>query len=138
MLNQISIFIENTTGRLAQITRLLADHQISLRGMSISDTSEFGILRMIVDKPDQALGVLRHGGITALETPVIGVYVEDIPGGLAKIMEIFSKDGDNIEYLYATMEKKDQYGVVILKVKELDKGIELLRQHNIDLVEDFQ
>lgn len=138
MLNQLSIFVENTTGRLAEITGILEKHKISIRGLSISDTSEFGILRMIVNKPDNALGVLRQAGITALETPVIGVCIEDSPGGLAKVMQIFKQDGDNIEYLYATMEKSDGHGVVIFKVKELEKGIQLLREHKIPLLEEFQ
>ena len=104
IIKQISIFMENTTGRLADVTALLAKSGINLRAISIADTADFGILRMVADRPDAAVALLKAAGFAARETDVIAVEVPDQPGALARIMALFRDEGVNIEYLYASLE----------------------------------
>jgi len=99
-IKQISVFLENTTGRLAEVTKTIADAGINLRAISIADTADFGILRIIVDKPDESMKVLKEAEFTAKLTDVIGIVLDDQPGGLKKVMDIFNRDSVNIEYLY--------------------------------------
>jgi len=100
-IKQISIFLENKQGRLAAVTKLLAEEGVNIRALSIADTSDFGILRLIVNEPDKAYKVLKEQGFTVSMTEVIGVAMSDEPGGLAGVMEILEKRQVNIEYLYA-------------------------------------
>jgi len=85
---QISVFLENTTGRLAEVTKTIADAGINLRAISIADTADFGILRIVVDKPDEGMKVLKEAEFTAKLTDVIGIILDDKPGGLKKVMDI--------------------------------------------------
>ena len=98
---QISVFLENKSGRLAEVTRTLGKHDINIRALSIADTTDFGILRLIVNKPADANRILREEGFMVSETEVIAVDVPDRPGGLADVLEMLGKVGVNIEYLYA-------------------------------------
>ena len=129
---QISVFLENTTGRLAEVTSLLAEGGINIRAISIADTADFGILRMIVDKPDEALGLFKKADYTAKETDVLGVEVKDSPGGLADVMEIFHKENYGIEYLYASLERTADKAVVIFKTEDVDRGAKILKQYGLD------
>ncbi|MCX7787507.1 MAG: ACT domain-containing protein [Spirochaetes bacterium] len=131
IIKQISIFLENVAGRLAEVTKLLAKHEINLRAMTIADTADFGILRIVVDQPDKALKVLRDGGFTAKTTEVLAVEVEDRPGGLAKVMEIFQQNHVNIEYLYVSLEKNKDKAVVIFKVEDLKLGQKIVEEHGL-------
>ncbi|MBN2509329.1 MAG: ACT domain-containing protein [Spirochaetales bacterium] len=131
-IRQISVFLENTTGRLAEVTRLLADGGINIRAISIADTADFGILRMIVDKPDEALALFEKNDHTAKETDVLGVEVRDVPGGLAQVMEIFHQEKHSIEYLYASLERSDDKAVIIFKTGDVDRGVSILEKHRIN------
>lgn len=134
---QISVFLENTKGRLAEVTKVLADGGINLRAMTIADTADFGILRLIVDKEEKALGLLEKKGFTAKETEVIGVEVADEPGELAKVLDLFEKSGLNIEYLYVTLEKKGNAAVVIFKVDNLALGKAIIKEKGLRAVDSF-
>ena len=125
---QISVFLENTSGRLADVTALLARGNINLRAMSIADTTDFGILRMVADKPEEAVRILKEAGFTAKVTEVIGVAVPDRPGALAEIAALFRDNQVGIEYLYASLDGQEM-AVIILKVNHLEKGIELLKKN---------
>ena len=137
IIKQISIFMENTTGRLADTTALLAKAGINLRAISIADTADFGILRMVTDKPDATLTLLREAGMTARETDVIGVEVEDHPGELARVMALFRDEAINIEYLYASLEHKVDKAVIVLKVDDIDAGLAMLEKHGFSTVPSF-
>ncbi len=128
-LQQISVFLENKSGRLAEVTKLLGDGDINLRAISIADTADFGICRLIVNDPDKTLKLLEEGGFTAKETDVLGVEVEDRPGGLAEIMKVFTEKGVNIEYLYATLERKADKAVIIFRVEDIAHGLKIIKQH---------
>ncbi len=137
IIKQISIFMENTTGRLAETTALLAGAGINLRAISIADTADFGILRMVTDKPDETLALLRGSGMTARETDVIGVEVQDHPGELARVMALFRDEGINIEYLYASLERKKEMAVIIFKVALVEKSLEMLTRSGYTTVSSF-
>ena len=137
IIKQISIFMENTTGRLADITSLLAKAGINLRAISIADTTDFGILRMVADQPDEAIRLLKEAGFTARETDVIGVEVPDHPGELARIMALFRDAGVGIEYLYASLEHKADQAVIVLKVDDLQSGLNMLEKNGFATIQTF-
>ncbi len=134
-LQQISVFLENKSGRLAEVTHLLGQGGVNLRAISIADTADFGILRLIVDKPAETLDLLGANGFTAKETDVLGVEISDRPGGLAEILKVFNENGVNIEYLYATLEKNADRAVVIFKVENREHGVNIIRAHHWNMVD---
>jgi hypothetical protein len=137
IIKQISIFMENTTGRLADVTALLAKGGVNLRALSIADTADFGILRMVADQPDEAVQLLKDAGFIARETDVIGVEVQDQPGELARIMALFRDEGVNIEYLYASLEHKVDKAVIVLKVDDINAGLAMLEKHGFSTIPSF-
>ncbi|MCL2761682.1 MAG: amino acid-binding protein [Treponema sp.] len=136
-INQISVFLENTTGRICEVTRTLAEADVNLRAISIADTADFGILRLIVDKTDVATSVLVAAGFTCRQTEVAAVEIEDVPGSLASLMELFQKSGINIEYLYASLEGKEGKAVVIFKLEDHEKGKTLLEKNGLTMPKNF-
>ena len=136
-IKQISVFLDNTAGRLGEVTRVLADAGINIRAISIADTHDFGILRLIVNKWDHALKALSDTGFTTRVTDVVAVEIEDTPGSLAKVMDLFRKSMVNIEYLYASLEGKTGKAVVIFKLGDHQKGLNLIKENGLTLVESF-
>jgi hypothetical protein len=136
-IQQISVFLENKTGRLAEVTRLIAGAGVNIRALSIADTAEFGILRLIVDKPLEAAEALSKGGFTTRMTDVLAVEIPDQPGSLARVMDIFRETGVNIEYLYASLEKDTSTAVVIFKVEDIDYGIKIVEEHKLATIGSF-
>ncbi len=132
-IKQLSIFVENKPGRLSEITGVLAGHGIDLRALCIADTTDFGILRLIVSDPDKALSLCREEGMTVSVTEVIAVELEDQPGGLHKILKILSDKGIGVEYIYAFVTcPKDAY--VILRVEDNDKAAGVLQEKGVRLL----
>lgn len=125
---QISIFLENKFGRLAQVTRVLGENGINIRALSIADTTDFGILRLIVNEPEKAYEVLKESGFTVSVTDVIAVEVADTPGGLAAVLEFLEKAGINIEYLYAFVQKASSAALVVFRVEQVEEAIKVLQQ----------
>jgi hypothetical protein len=136
-IKQISVFLENTTGRLSEVTRTLAEAGINLRAISIADTADFGILRLIVDKNEAAVNALSGAGFTTRQTSVAAVEIDDVPGSLAKLMELFQKSQVNIEYLYASLEGKAGKAVVIFKLEDHEKGFKILTDNGLTMAERF-
>ena len=136
-IKQISVFLENTTGRLSEVTRTLAKAGINLRAISIADTADFGILRLIVDKTDEAVKTLNDAGFTTRQTDVAAVEIDDVPGSLAKLMELFQKSDVNIEYLYASLEGKQDKAVVIFKLGDHGKGLKVLAENGFSMAGKF-
>lgn len=133
-LKQISVFLENKAGRLAEVTKLLGEAGINLRALSLADTIDFGVLRLIVDNPEKALDVLKRNGFTASQTEVLGVEVPDRPGGLAGILQLLVPEGINIEYMYAFVEKSGDNALVVFRVEDVDRTIDLLQKAGVKLV----
>ena len=129
IIKQISLFMENSTGRLAGATELLAEAKINLRAISIADTTEFGILRLIADQPEKAVKLLKEAGFAARETDVIAVEIADEPGSLARIMALFRDEGVGIEYLYASLEHRAGKAVIVMKVDNSVAALALLEKH---------
>jgi hypothetical protein len=136
-INQISVFLETNAGRLAEVTRVLANAKINIRAISIADTADFGILRLIVDKQDAAVKALNEAGFTTRVTGVVVVEIGDTPGCLADVMELFQKAGVNIEYLYASLEGASGKAVVIFKLADIDKGLLIIRENGLKVIESF-
>ncbi|MDR2398717.1 MAG: ACT domain-containing protein [Spirochaetaceae bacterium] len=136
-LKQISVFLENNAGRLGEVTAVLAKAQVNIRAISIADTADFGILRLIVDNTPAAIEALRSGGFTIRETDVAAVEIQDSPGSLAKVMELFQQAKVNIEYLYASLTGKAGKAVVIFKLEDHEKGLRMVKEHGLSTVELF-
>lgn len=131
---QISIFIENKSGRLAEVTRILGEAQINIRALSLADTSDFGILRLIVEDTDQALQVLKQHHFTVNKTEVIGVEVPDQPGGLCSILEILDRNEINVEYMYAFVERSGSNAVIIFRFDNIDEAIKVLMDNGVTVL----
>ncbi len=136
MIKQISVFLENKSGRLVRIAQVLGEAGINIRGLSIADTSDFGILRMIVDRPDQAIAELKEKGIMATVTEVIAIEVPDTPGGLAKVLAYMNDAGINIEYLYSFIEKPTTNAIIMMRVEKINEALEVLKKQNVPIVGD--
>ncbi|MDR2028699.1 MAG: ACT domain-containing protein [Treponema sp.] len=136
-IKQISVFLENNAGRLGEVTRVLADAGINIRAISIADTADFGILRLIVDKSQEAVKALTGAGFTTRLSDVVAVEINDTPGSLAKVMELFQKSQVNIEYLYASLEGKTGKAVVIFKMENIEKGLKLVEENGLSMVDTF-
>ncbi|MFN4131606.1 MAG: ACT domain-containing protein [Caldimicrobium sp.] len=134
-IKQISVFLENKKGRLYEALNTLAQANINIRALSIADTSDFGILRMIVNDPEEAKRVLEEAGFTAKITHVIGVAVKDRPGGLAEILKILYEKDINVEYVYAFVEKSGEEALVVIRTNNLDKTIDVLREGGVKLLD---
>lgn len=131
---QISVFLENKSGRLNAVTNLLAEKGINIRALSIADTSAFGILRLIVNDPERAYQELKDADFTVSLTDVLGVEMPDEPGGLATVMNILDTAKINIEYLYAFISSDQGKAMVIFRVENLEEAIECLQQEGIRVV----
>lgn len=131
---QISIFIENKSGRLAEITGILGENNINIRALSLADTSDFGILRLIVDDSEKALKVLKEQRFTVSITNVIGVAVADTPGGLTAILKILDKHHVNVEYMYAFVERSGDNAVIIFRFDDIDEAISALKDNGVKIL----
>ncbi|MGC8965646.1 MAG: ACT domain-containing protein [Caldimicrobium sp.] len=134
-IKQISVFLENKKGRLYEALKTLAQAGINIRALSIADTSDFGILRMIVNKPEEAKKALEEGGFTTKITHVIAVGVRDEPGGLAEILKILYENDINVEYVYAFVEKSGEEALVVLRTNNLEKTIDILQAKGVKLLD---
>ena len=131
---QLSVFLENRPGRMAEITALLADHGIDIRAVTISDTTEFGILRIIVSAPEEAEALLKDAGYTVMLSDVIAVDMEDTPGSLAVIMDCLWKAGISVEYLYAFLSKSYKKASVILRVDKPEEALIVLQTQGLSIL----
>ena len=135
MIKQISVFVENKKGRRAAMTKVLADNGIDLVSLSIADTTNFGILRCIVNDLNKAILVLRDAGFTVNTTDVIGIVVPDQPGGLYDVLEILNANDISIGYLYSFVKKQDNDALIMMKVDNTDKAIKVFEENGIKMVE---
>ncbi len=133
-IRQISIFIENRPGRLAAVTQLLGDAGVDIRSLSLADTRDFGILRLIVNKPDFAIEVLKSAGCTITVTNVVGVKIPDRPGGLADVLQTLNRADVNVEYMYAFVSRSAESAHVIFRVDDEEKCLAVLQANNIEVL----
>jgi len=133
-LQQISVFIENQSGRLHEVTKLLAENNINIRALSLADTSDFGILRLIVNDPEKAYDMLKQNEFTVGRTEVIAVQIDDNPGGLAEVLKALDDNGINVEYMYAFVAKSGECAIMIFRFDDTDAAAEKLGAAGIRFV----
>lgn len=133
---QISVFLENKPGRLVKVTELLGKNNINIRALSVADTTDFGILRLIVTEPDRTSEILKEEGFAYSLTDVIAVEVPDNPGGLAGILAYLEENKINIEYVYAFLQKSLESAIVVFRVEDLNGAIKILQSKQVKILEN--
>jgi hypothetical protein len=133
-LKQTSVFLENKKGRLLKALSTLREADINIRALSIADTSEFGILRMIVPDPEKARVALEDNQFVVKTNEVIGVEIPDEPGGLDAVLGILNEKDINVEYLYAFVEKRKGHAIVVLRTEDIDAGVKTLKEAGVNLL----
>lgn len=136
IIKQISIFVENKKGRLAEITKIISDAKVDIRALSIADTTDFGILRLIVNEPDKAAEALKAQGITVSVTNVIAVGINDTPGAFSVPMQILADADIDVEYLYAFITRKSEKAYVILRVADNDAAAKVLSDNGVEILSE--
>ncbi len=132
---QISIFLENKPGRLAEVTRIFEENQINIRALTLADTSEFGILRLIVNDNEKAERLLKDHGYTVGVTEVVAVEVEDHPGGLHRILAALSRDRINVEYMYAFVRQSGRNAVLIFRFDDVASAVKRLTAEGMRVID---
>ncbi|MGI5877577.1 MAG: hypothetical protein ACOX7W_03095 [Christensenellales bacterium] len=135
MVRQLSVFLENTKGRLAHMTRVLGEAGVDLLALSIADTTNFGILRAIVDDNEKALASLRAAGYTVNLTEVLAVTVPDKPGGLAEVLEMLLDGGVNVEYLYSFVRNPKEYALILFKLDDVAAARNILESRDVRILQ---
>ncbi len=133
-IKQLSIFIENRLGRMAEVTELLGAAGVDIRALSIADTSDFGILRLIVDKPDEAVEALKASGATVSLTDVVGVGINDTPGSFAKAMRALADASLGVEYMYAFITRKSDEAFVIMRIENVAEAVAVFEKNGYRLL----
>lgn len=134
MLEQITVFLENTEGRLAKMCRCVSEAGVNMYALTIADTSDYGVVRVICDDPAKAVAALNDGGYRAIVTKVVGVAVPNAPGGLAGLLEVLDRLDLNIEYGYC-FSLKDELAVDVLKIQGAEQAVEAIAGAGFKLVE---
>ena len=137
-LKQLSVFLENKPGRLRELCALLAENNINIITLSLADTEQFGILRLIVKDYENAKTLLTGKGFVAKLTDVIAVEVNDQPGGLSKILEIEEESGISVEYMYAFTIKSGENAVLLFRFDDNDKAVEALQKANLNILKSVE
>ncbi len=135
MAEQISIFIENKEGRLAEVTAILRDAGVNIRALSLADTTDFGVLRLIVNDNDKATAALRNQGFTVGKTRVLAVEVNDEPGGLNQVLDPLSEQGVNVEYMYAFANPQCKNAIMIFRFDDIEKAKVILAEKGIKVID---
>lgn len=128
---QISVFVENRSGQLGDVTRVLEEANINIRALSLSDTTDFGVLRLMADDTENARNVLSRAGFTVGSTPVVAVDVADRPGGLGRVLAVLSEHGINVEYLYAYTQRESTRATIIFRFDRTEEAVNVLQQRGI-------
>lgn len=132
---QISVFLENKSGRIADVTGILAQAGVNIRALSLADTSDFGVLRLIVDNNQQAEQALKQHNFTVGKTFVVAVEVDDRPGGLHKILDILQKVNINVEYMYAFVRPNSSNAVMIFRFEKLEEAVKVLQENGLVVID---
>jgi hypothetical protein len=133
-ITQISVFLENKMGRLADVCTLLSAAQINIRALTIAESPEFGILRMVVDQPNEAVALLKKNSFVANITDIVAVEVADQPGGLARIARILSEHTVNVEYVYGFVEKNTDRALMVFRFDDTDRALQVLKENQVTIV----
>ena len=134
-IKQLSVFVENKDGRLAEITTIIANAGIDIRALSIADTTDFGILRLVVDKPYEAEKTLKEAGLTVSLTDVIAIGIPDRPGGFAETITAVANQAVAVEYMYAFISREQDRAYLIMRVADNETAIAALKAQGCDLLD---
>ena len=137
-ITQISVFLENRKGRLYDVCALLGKNKINIRALTVAESEDFGVLRIVVDKPQEALNLLRANKFTANFTDIVAVEVDDRPGGLARILKLLQSTNINVEYMYGFVEKFSNKALLVFRFENIDKALEVLKKNKIKVVRKDQ
>jgi len=137
-ISQISIFLENKKGRLLEVCDILGKAKINILALTIADTKDFGVLRILVDKPADAIEVLKNNKFTADLTDIIAVELENKPGKLAHILEVLEKNNINLEYMYGFNENNSEEALMVFRFEDTDKAIKVLKSNKIKIVSGLE
>jgi len=132
--NQISVFLENKSGRLAELTRTLANHKINIRALCIAETIDYGVLRLIVNDPQATRIALTNAGFTVTSTEVLVVQMPDRPGALAEVVDALASQGINIEYVYAFVARSGEDAFVVFRLEQMAAAIKALSARGIRIL----
>ena len=132
---QISVFLENRAGKLSEVTNILAENNIDLRAISIAETSDYGILRIIAKDSQHTVDVLKEHGFIASRTPVLAVGIPDKPGSLARLLHVLSDDKIDVEYMYSIFGVPNALATLVLRVEDIDNARDVLRKHDVHIVD---
>ncbi|MFH0922331.1 MAG: amino acid-binding protein [Fibrobacterota bacterium] len=135
-ITQISVFLENRQGRLYEVAKKLGDASINIRALNIAETDDFGVLRIIVDRPADALAALKAAGFVASTTDIVAVEVPDHPGGLARVLKTVSETAMNVEYMYGFFEKKSEQAILVFRFDDPDAALAALKGAGITIVNE--
>lgn len=134
---QLSVFVENKSGRIAEITRILGAAGVNVRALSIADTTDFGILRVIVDNPERAESICKKAGLMTALTEVLALRIEDKPGAFGAAMQILADNEISVEYMYAFLTPgNDKYACVIVSAADIEKAAEALRMCDVYMLSE--
>lgn len=134
LVKQISIFIPNAKGSLAKLTAILVKNHIDIRAISVFDTTEFGILRLVVDNPEETVSILTKEGIVAKISDVLAVEPEDKPGSLDEIFQLLSDNDINIDYIYSYVMRMRELPYIVLKTDDMEKAAKILAERGIKVI----
>jgi hypothetical protein len=137
-IEQISVFLENTSGRLADVAALLAKNDINIRAMALADTEDFGILRLIVNDPEKAAALLKSEKFTIGKNDVVAVVMPDQPGGLAKILAVLQQKNINVEYLYAFAQRVNNEAALVFRIEAIDAAVDAMREAGIRMLSNAE
>jgi hypothetical protein len=132
---QISVFLENKAGRIAEVTSVLSELEVNIRALAMADTSEFGVLRLLVDDNEKAEQALKNRGFTVGKTDVVAVEVEDKPGGLHHILSLLQNENINVEYMYAFVRQSGSNAVMIFRFDQIDAAVNKLKEGGVKVIE---
>lgn len=132
---QISIFLENKAGRLLDVTKTLSGAGVNIRALSLADTSDFGVLRLIVDNTVKAEEALKKNGFTVKKTPVVAALVSDRPGGLHGILGLLTEAGINVEYMYAFVQQSGDNAIMIFRFDKIEDAVSILSENGVEIID---
>lgn len=129
--NQLSVFVENQPGRLAGVARVLGENDINIMAMTIAETKEFGVLRMIVADYEKGMQVLKNAGYTVVTTEILAIEVHDQPGALARVLEAFARKDLNVEYMYAFVARRGDAAILVFRFDDPDRAVDALKDSEV-------
>ena len=135
-ITQISVFLENRKGRLFEICSMLGSAGINIRALTIAETESFGVLRMVVDKPAEAIELFRQNNVTANQTDAVAAEVPDKPGGLAEVLKALSDNDVNVEYMYGFVEKHSENALLVFRFDNPERAAQVLRESGLKVVDE--